>query len=251
MAECSSHGTSMTRKRRKAKADLLSRALPSRAGGQLGPASSSSSSFAGLAFAHVDDVVDRLIFLAIQSRPMPPTHAGRALRIRLARQARRLENLSVSKLHRLLYYVQAWSLAMRGGPMFEADFQAGVFGPLAPWLSERFKDVGSLGLLGAEHLSDQFSVSALDPRHEDHLAEVFEAYARYSCFALSDMARGDLPWIQARARLEPSQASQALIDPDLMASYYRQAFDEQARAARSTPKGPSRRWDAFGRPKAF
>ena len=36
---------------------------------------------------------------------------------------------NVSKLHRLTYYCQAWHLSLKGAPLINESFQAGVFGP--------------------------------------------------------------------------------------------------------------------------
>ena len=44
--------------------------------------------------------------------------------------------LSLRKLHYLLYYIQAWYLANYSVPMFSDKFQAGVFGPLSENLLE-------------------------------------------------------------------------------------------------------------------
>lgn len=48
------------------------------------------------------------------------------------------------KLQKLLYYIQAWSLAIRGRIFFEGEFQAWVHGPVSPTLYNRFKTNKSL-----------------------------------------------------------------------------------------------------------
>jgi uncharacterized phage-associated protein len=43
------------------------------------------------------------------------------------------------KLHKLLYYCQAWSLVWDGEPLFEEEIEAWVSGPVIPYLYELHK----------------------------------------------------------------------------------------------------------------
>jgi len=46
--------------------------------------------------------------------------------------------INAYKLQKLIYYAQAWHLAIYGTPLFNADFQAWVHGPVIPALLERY-----------------------------------------------------------------------------------------------------------------
>ena len=44
------------------------------------------------------------------------------------------------KVHKLLYYVQAWHLALTSTPLLNEKFQAWVHGPVSPALYDRYKN---------------------------------------------------------------------------------------------------------------
>ena len=46
------------------------------------------------------------------------------------------------KLQKLVYYAQAWHLALRDVPLFEEDFEAWVHGPVIPALYQEYKKFG-------------------------------------------------------------------------------------------------------------
>lgn len=46
------------------------------------------------------------------------------------------------KLQKLVYYSQAWHLAIHGIPLFKEDFQAWVHGPVVPELYQKYKGFG-------------------------------------------------------------------------------------------------------------
>lgn len=57
----------------------------------------------------------------------------------LVENRERGENLTNLKLQKLLYYAQAWHLALRNAPLFDEDFQAWVHGPVLPSQYLRFR----------------------------------------------------------------------------------------------------------------
>lgn len=46
--------------------------------------------------------------------------------------------ISNLKLQKLVYYAQAWHLAIHGTPLFEEDFEAWVHGPVIPSLYQKY-----------------------------------------------------------------------------------------------------------------
>ena len=54
------------------------------------------------------------------------------------------EYLNNLKLHKLLYYVQAWHLAFYGERLFDGGFQAWIHGPVNREIYDRFKETKSL-----------------------------------------------------------------------------------------------------------
>jgi uncharacterized phage-associated protein len=47
------------------------------------------------------------------------------------------------RVQKLLYYLQGWSLALRGRPLFEERIEAWKLGPVVPEVYHRFKSFGS------------------------------------------------------------------------------------------------------------
>jgi uncharacterized phage-associated protein len=47
--------------------------------------------------------------------------------------------LSNLKLQKLVYYAQAWHLALEESPLFEEDFEAWIHGPVLPTLYQKYE----------------------------------------------------------------------------------------------------------------
>lgn len=106
------------------------------------------------------------------------------------------------KLHKLLYYAQAWHLAYFRTPLFPEDIEAWPHGPVVRDIQIEFKDYGDkpiteLGTRLEEIGEGEYSV--VTPRHEGSRAEfldaVWNAYKEYSGVRLSNAthAEGE-PW---------------------------------------------------------
>src|SRR5580704_12809669 len=54
------------------------------------------------------------------------------------------------RLQKLLYYVQGWSLALRGRPAFDDEIEAWTLGPVVPEIYRQFKPVGALVIVPAQ-----------------------------------------------------------------------------------------------------
>lgn len=130
--------------------------------------------------------------------------------------------LSLLKLQKLLYYVQAWHLAFYGRPLFEGRFQAWVHGPVNREIYDRFASTKSLySEVGHEDLLDGFSPEALDPGARNHIDSVLEVYAGHTGTQLEDMTHSEAPWIEARQGYRPADRCEEYISEETMANYYR------------------------------
>jgi uncharacterized phage-associated protein len=129
----------------------------------------------------------------------------------LANQA----NATVSnlKLQKLVYYAQAWHLAIYQMPLFEEDFQAWIHGPVIPELYQRYK-----------HFSWQLivdcAIPVLDKETLSFLDEVADEYLTCDAYELEQMTQIEAPWNQARAGLPPDASSNAMIEKAWMKEYY-------------------------------
>lgn len=129
-------------------------------------------------------------------------------------------SLSPLKLQKLLYYVQAWSLAVRREKVFPNKFQAWIHGPVCREVFDRFKDTHMLydNISPANDMRE--SAAALSEDTRAHVDEVLAAYGELTGIQLENMTHDELPWQKAREGYAPAARCEVEIDEDLMASYY-------------------------------
>lgn len=135
------------------------------------------------------------------------------------------------KLQKLIYYAQAWSLALpkRGYPLFDEDLQAWAHGPVAESVFQEHRGNSWEALPAPE------KVPEIAPEDVEHLQEILAVFGEYSAKQLERMTHNEAPWLKARGDLPPEARSNAAIDKGLMAAFYRdlyeQAENEQGQAA--------------------
>lgn len=120
------------------------------------------------------------------------------------------------KLQKLVYYAQAWYLANYGKPLFDADFQAWVHGPVIPDLYQTYKSFGFAPILSDIKLDDV----KLDAELKEFLNEVAQVYMPYGGYQLEMMTHKEDPWVEARAGCEPDQRCENVISKDAMKKFY-------------------------------
>lgn len=118
------------------------------------------------------------------------------------------------KLQKLLYYTQAWYLALRKRQLFPEDFQAWVHGPVVPSVYRQFKPYGFGPILRGPR-----SVAS-GPVFNRHLADVMATYSRFSAFDLERMTHSERPWQNARGGIPPDEPSRAVISKADMTQFY-------------------------------
>lgn len=131
------------------------------------------------------------------------------------------EELNQLKLHKLLYYAQAWYLAFYGKKLFEEDFQAWVHGPVNRTLYDRFASTKSLySEIERNEIAPEFELNSLSEQDKNHLDTILEAYAKFSGVQLEEMTHQETPWIEARKGYRSSQRCEELINCEVMKEYY-------------------------------
>lgn len=123
------------------------------------------------------------------------------------------------KLQKLLYYSQAWYLALYGKPIFDDAFEAWVHGPVVRSVYRRFNRYRFNPITGSVDKPDL-------PRRVRSLIE--EVFSKYGCFTGWDLERlthEEVPWLAARDGLPPEAISSAEIDIGVMKSYYKSRLD--------------------------
>jgi uncharacterized phage-associated protein len=119
------------------------------------------------------------------------------------------------KLQKLVYFAQGYFLAIKGRALFQNRLEAWVHGPVSPELYNEYRDFGSKELppVDAEEIpSDVRKV----------LDIVWKTYGAYEGEDLEELTHKQDPWIQARGKLKPWQASNNVISTSSIKKYFEQ-----------------------------
>ena len=127
------------------------------------------------------------------------------------------ETTDKKKLHKLLYYVQGWSLAGLGRPAFVHDLEAWRDGPV----STSFRD-NTWHVPCAEVLRIPLENSEIQSDWElQGLIELIAPYyAQFSTEELVAQTHQELPWLQARRGIADGEYGNEPISEEIMARFF-------------------------------
>ncbi len=123
------------------------------------------------------------------------------------------KGVSNLKLQKLLYYAQAWHLALYGNPLFRDPIQAWVHGPVVPSVFREYKDYAWRPIT-QEVKADAPSDLAF------HLKEVTRVYGEFDATTLERMTHQETPWKETRGSLSPDESSNREITQESMKKYF-------------------------------
>ena len=149
---------------------------------------------------HAEDVAEYFIYLSLKSEK---------------------RGISNKKLQKLVYYAQAWSLALKGKPLFSEKIEAWIHGPAIPSLYRKFK---KFGFKPVESQNPDFN--PLNFPHTEIVEEVWRVYGKYDANYLEILTHQEEPWIHAREALEFEQSSSNEISFELMKEFYSQKLKD-------------------------
>lgn len=130
------------------------------------------------------------------------------------------DSITHLKLQKLVYYAQAWSLALNGEPLFDEDFQAWAHGPVVRSVFDRF----SGNAWGA--LSEPENFEGIDDSGvEKMLAEILDIYGGMGAKELEKLTHSEDPWQKAREGYGPGERAEVVIPKDHMAVYYQALYE--------------------------
>lgn len=129
------------------------------------------------------------------------------------------DNLTNLKLQKLIYYAQAWHLAIFSTALFDEGIEAWIHGPVIPSVYHRFKRYQW------NSISEEIIIPELGDEIRELLDEVLEVYGGFQAFQLEEITHREDPWIVARNGLSPDEISHNRIDINLMRSYYFKRLD--------------------------
>jgi uncharacterized phage-associated protein len=129
--------------------------------------------------------------------------------------------INVLKLQKLLYYVQAWTLAFENQRCFDGEFQAWVHGPVNREIYDRFKDRKSMySRVRLTDMRDEFEIASIPKDVITNIDSVLEAYGDFSDDQLEEMTHNETPWLDAREGCSPRERCTMDIDEVTMREYY-------------------------------
>ena len=125
------------------------------------------------------------------------------------------------RLQRLLYFAQAWFLALNNGSkLFPEDIEAHENGPVIPSVFALFSVFGTGP--ATRPLGSWVYPKALT----DHIAELMGSYGHLSSYDLERLSKEDLPWKSARVHASMG-CPFPQISTDIMRDYYKLRLDAQ------------------------
>lgn len=122
------------------------------------------------------------------------------------------------KLQKLVYYAQAWSLALNNKQLFPTDFEAWVHGPVIPGLYQTYRS-NKWGPINKEISLDSIK-STLTKSDLKLLEEVADVYFELDAYKLERLTHLEEPWIEARGPLAENDVCTNPISKSTMQRYY-------------------------------
>jgi len=132
------------------------------------------------------------------------------------------DNITHLKLQKLVYYADAWFLALYNKSLFKENFEAWVHGPVLTSLYQKFKDYGYNPINSPEEYSCN-----LPEEVKIHLDEIWEEYGSLSPKKLEILTHSEAPWKEARKNCSPIDYCSNNLSKDLMRTFYAARINEQ------------------------
>ncbi|MBK0009871.1 SocA family protein [Bacillus sp. S35] len=115
------------------------------------------------------------------------------------------------KLQKLVYYAQAWSMAIYGERLIDSELEAWLHGPVSRELYSEYRDFGFQEIPPVDRLNFQ-----INDQDSDVLEGVWRLYGKYDGKYLETLTHQEAPWINAW-----SKGMNETIEVNDMREYYR------------------------------
>ncbi|WP_139975853.1 type II toxin-antitoxin system antitoxin SocA domain-containing protein [Ochrobactrum sp. CGA5] len=133
----------------------------------------------------------------------------------LAEMRERGEILTPLKLQKMMFYADAWHLALYDREITGEKFKAWVHGPVLISQYHRFKDFRWMPI------TTEIKTPEISPELKAHLDEIVEIFGSETAVALERMTHKETPWIEARGDLPDDEPCDNYISKKTTAEYYR------------------------------
>lgn len=127
------------------------------------------------------------------------------------------KSITNKKLQKLLYYSQAWSMAINERPLFKDKIEAWVHGPAVRSVYLNFRNFGYQPIVKDVLAKD---VEKIDARAKKLLNEIWRIYGKHDAQYLELLTHNEEPWQEARQGVGTSESSDNEISLEKMQSYY-------------------------------
>ena len=137
------------------------------------------------------------------------------------------DGVSPLKLHKLIYYIEAWHLSVLEQSIIDEDFEAWLHGPAIRSLFGKLRGQGFL-LYEDIVVKDEFKKEYIDrvdkklsPEQKELILDVLSEYGGKSAYYLECLTHAEKPWIEARKGVAPGEPSSNKISKKTMREFYR------------------------------
>ena len=124
--------------------------------------------------------------------------------------------ISTMKLHKLLYYCQAWNLVWEEKPLFKEKIEAWANGPVVREVFNFHKGLYEI----SKRNFPLGNADLLSPNQKETIDSVLSFYGGKSAQWLIDQTHSEMPWLNARKGLTSNERGNIEISLDDMAEYY-------------------------------
>ncbi|HYH81999.1 MAG TPA: type II toxin-antitoxin system antitoxin SocA domain-containing protein [Longimicrobium sp.] len=131
------------------------------------------------------------------------------------------DSITNLKLQKLVYYAQAWTMAMLGRPLFTEAVEAWAHGPVVDVVYQEYKGHGYNGLPRSRK-KPRFA-----PEERIVLEDVLAAYGEHSATFLEALTHSEAPWRTAWGDRPSTSRSRREIPLSLMGEFYLRQYDDR------------------------
>ncbi|MEN9852272.1 MAG: hypothetical protein RI996_215 [Candidatus Parcubacteria bacterium] len=121
------------------------------------------------------------------------------------------------KLQKLVYYAQAWSLALNNRKMFDEKIEAWVHGPAIREVYSEYKKHGFSSFTKRVNIS---LIETISDKNKLVLDSVWAVYGKFDGDYLEMLTHSEMPWQKAREGLSSTDNSDNEISTIIMKTYY-------------------------------
>ena len=127
------------------------------------------------------------------------------------------KGITNKKLQKLLYYAQAWNLAIKNTPLFKEDIEAWVHGPAIRTIYDQYKS------FGFGPINEKINTRELGDLPKDALLdEIWGIYGKFDADYLEMLSHSETPWQNAREGIDEGVPSTNIISLETMKDYYKE-----------------------------